>query len=210
MAKEAEEKNTSMLVKFNENKIKNAKKGLQDIHPRVVVMRRRNILDLYICRIRDCFVKSRSYPVDASTGKKTNLCFQRRKRKDVTVKAFVNVNTLAQRLQQYMKINSIHDARHRNVFKGNFETVATEDLFAFENSNSTDALDLSLQSWITVFHSWNVTPDIPLIRQYIDAYPDHGMRPLRSHTETVYNAEQVKKALKTQKKLKKYLKYWRD
>jgi len=108
------------------------------------------------------------------------------------------------------KYDKERDAKTRKIFEWNSEAVANEDLFAFENSKSTDALNLSLQSWIEAFHAWGITPNVPMMRQYLDEHPNHGMRPLRSHTETVYNAEEVKKALETRPELKKYLHYWRD
>jgi hypothetical protein len=218
MAKAAMKRNTSVLYKFSPWRYGPAEKGLRDINPRVVKMYRRNMLDLYVCKIRDCvdkgFQKShqkkRSYPIDVSTGEETDLCFKRRKKKDVTVKAFINVETLAARFQVLNEKDLKNDAKAREIFEWNSEAVANEDLFRFENSNSTDALDLSLQSWIEVFHAWGITPDVPLLRQYIVEHPDHGTRPLRPHTESVYNAEEVKNALETRPELKEYLQYWRD
>jgi len=218
MKREALEKKTTVVVKFEPWRYEGAKQGLRDINPSLVHMYRRNILDRYICTIRDCFdtgfqnrhPEKQSYPVDATTGEETDLCYQRRFRKDVAVKAVLNVETLAKRFQEFEQGGRSDNAKSRELFKKDYASVATEDLEAFEFSDSIEALDKSVQTWIEVFQSWGVTPDVPKIGKYLEEHPERGNRPLKPHSETVYNAEQVRNALETNPDLKKYLQHWRD
>jgi hypothetical protein len=220
MAKEAGEVNTTVVVKYVPWNLDGAKEGIRSIKQKVVFLHRHNLLDYYICRIRDCMeIDSRvfgdesnhSYPVDASTGEETDLCFGRRHQTNVTVKAFLEVDDLTE-LFPFMINEYNHDLETiSRVFKAiTFEIVATDDLFAFEYDKSTESLELSLQSWVKVLDSWGVTPDVPLLRKYLRKHFRHNSRRLQPTAEKVYNAEEVKKALETRPELKEYRRYWRD
>lgn len=50
---------------------------------RLLVITRRNVLDLLVCNVKDCFDPSETgnvwgYPVNATTGERDSLCFEAR------------------------------------------------------------------------------------------------------------------------------------
>ena len=80
---------------------------LTDAGTRIVSAVRSNALDLLVCKIRDCFNSdvAGQYPVNAYTGKRSDLCFQREgggKKNGNTTKAFLNTALLVKTLKQLM------------------------------------------------------------------------------------------------------------
>ena len=68
---------------------------------RLVSSVRGNALDLLVCNTRDCFGSvGGQYPVDAYTGERSDLCFDRRHvGKGNTTKAFINTDVLVEALK---------------------------------------------------------------------------------------------------------------
>jgi len=220
MANEAAEVNTTVVVKYVPWNLDKVKTGIRSIKQNVVFLHRRNLLDYYICRVRDCMEmdskvlgdeSNHSYAIDALTGKETDLCFGRRHSENATVQAFIEVDNLAEMFQVMIK-QYTHDLQTvSRVFKDmTFEIVATEDLWAFEYDKTTESLELSLQSWVRVLDSWGVTPDVPRLRKYLKTHWRRNVKRLKPTATNVYNAEEVKKALETRPELKDYRRYWRD
>ena len=77
----------------------NVLEALKGLGTRAILFWRSNVLDRYICTVRDCFRSSdKEYPVTVD-GKRTKLCFKRR-RSNTTVKAVLDPSRLTEKLKE--------------------------------------------------------------------------------------------------------------
>lgn len=165
---------------------------------------RKNKLDQFLCRVRDCFEPTYGYPVLAINGTKTNLCFKRRQSPSLEVKAHVHVD----KLQEYLHFRQKSDYKHREENNGNTVQISDaqyyEDLFAFTTSSDPDVFQASVKSWhkllwrlLKVDHNILINVLLPL---------KNTRKPPSAHVRLIHNFYEVKHALeKSEPALDHYL-----
>jgi len=187
LAMEAARANKTLLVKCEPPRLRFAMLSvLKQLKFKAIYYERNNVLDRLVCNVRDCFsTTSTSYPVLASSGKKTDLCFQRRY-SNVTTKAFLDTRTLAKQLRslrfwmpKYMKKKAF-GCKEWPVF--NFDT-----LYGYEYSESK--FGTSVIAWQRLMKCFGVTIEPAVIDRILR--PQMNSRLMKPHSDAIYNIEEV-------------------
>eukprot|EP00040_Diaphanoeca_grandis_P006194 m.36331 g.36331 ORF g.36331 m.36331 type:complete len:323 (-) comp17336_c0_seq1:515-1483(-) len=191
--------------------------GLVRAAPLTVVLFRQNVLDVAVCRIRDCFGTkatpghpfiSPGEPVFAN-GTSAELCFSRRRKHDHPTFAKFNMDRIVQTLEFPMNVyeQQVLEAKKWALNK-DLLSVSTESLLAFEFSNTTVAMEHSIQAWSSVLEAWTITPNLTTIREIFTS--QWGTHRRYSHESVIYNHLDVYNALLTNPALNKFSQHWRS
>ena len=176
-----------------------AAEALHELSPHSVVLFRDNLLDRFVCHVRDCFgshPNSESYAVFPN-GSVANLCFKRRRTPDVHTMAHIGVNELRRYFQKEARAQSrMVDNAIRIMGQRHIESVSTESLMGFETERLPEALQTSIDAWMTVLRSWGICGNRTTIRGVL--LPNWGQRPPSPHEHTIFNAEEVRRSLTPQ------------
>jgi hypothetical protein len=158
---------------------------------RAVFVYRKNLLDLAVCNVKDCFTKQFGDPVD-SHGKPSDLCFDRRSKKNVgEYKAKFHDGKVVDAIQHFNKGRT----EARSVLKENFifETVVAEELLAYQYGNP-HGMHEATKAWKKFMASWGVAVSEEKIKQFLVENAAKRDMP-GPHSDTIYDVEAVKKAL---------------
>ena len=184
---------------------------------RLVSAVRSNALDYLVCIVRDCFGFGKfktpfarlvrvggQYPVDAYTGERSYLCFNRRQvekgnQKGNTTKAFLNTDVLVEALKSIM----VEHKRQLAALAASFPRlkiaqVTYEDLTAFEWMEGSKGLEISTRAWWTVMVSlgFEQRASIASIRGYLRKNDWFGSRPPpKKHADVIWNIADVRDTL---------------
>merc|ERR1712157_507541 len=156
---------------------------------RAIYYWRNNVLDRYVCNVRDCWAHDGSYSVDLS-GKKTDLCFQRRK-SEVKTKAFLDTTRLPSRLRELIdiKTKTLNRLQEHGVTLGSQQVFSFDLLYGYENQKSGPALFKSVRAWQKLMKCFGVEVLFKRITNVLR--PDVGSLPFPPHSQTIYNIDQV-------------------
>lgn len=188
---------------------------------RVVSVWRSNILDFEICKVHDCFQQCKgclrwkgngtdathavcddkasnwalkSYSSDG-VSKPTFMDKRRARRELTTVSLKRDPQKVATMLAKGLQ-RGREQARmlHWLGFK-NFETIAVEDLAAFEHS--CDKIEHSVAAWARLLRSLGIEPvNKTAVRENLVAHDGCGERPLEKHSSLLYDYERVAAAVR--------------
>lgn len=149
---------------------------------------RDNVLDRCICATRDCFADSAGYPVFASNGTRTDLCFARRKF-EVPILAHLENPEL-----EHCLTKSLSQAER--IKWQDFPSVSQESLFEFEYTESDEAFDRSIMVWMKLLGPFlSHALDERIVRRTLKEY--RGSRPPpKPHKELVSNYWNLVKEIK--------------
>ena len=111
---------------------------------RVTYIYRKNFLDSCICSVRDCFGPEYGYPVLASNGSRTDLCFERREGKIETKVKLLHPHKCI----LWRKNRAISNQKLLRSMLPNIPFVSTEALFAFQYSNKSSDWTTSVSNWM--------------------------------------------------------------
>ena len=169
------------------------------------------VLDLLVCRIKDCFpgASAHGHPV-TDDGKRNSLCMDRRKPGSPHTMAYINVKQLPAALRNLSQRRQLQNRRLRTMGVKGFNTVSTEALMAF--GFSSERMDESVKAWSSFLESVGVKPHEWVIRKVLEGEQVGAMsgiacgkgyhnacklggHPLKWHTETIYNYGEVERAL---------------
>ena len=185
---------------------------------RLLVITRRNVLDLLVCNVKDCFDPSRTgnewgYPVNATTGERDSLCFEARHLPSGSLqpKVVLHTNNLSASLDFYdSQLNKTLSWWAGGGFASDeVPHVTLEDLSAYEY-NMTDTLgddapanssgsrylsvsDVSLTAWANVLLAFGVEPNRTTIAAYL--LPSAARIPPHSAGDEIYNLKDVSRML---------------
>jgi len=173
---------------------------------RLVSSVRGNALDLLVCNTRDCFGSvggHGQYPVDAYTGERSGLCFDRRQvgkgNTSHTTKAFINTDVLVEALEGIM----VEHTRELAALAASFPLlkiaqVTYEDLTAFEWMEGSKGLEISTRAWWTVIVSFGFGQRVSIdsVRGYLRKSDWFGSRPPPGkHADVIWNIADVRDTL---------------
>ena len=164
----------------------NVLEALKGFGTRAILFWRSNVLDRYICTVRDCFRSSdKEYPVTVD-GKRTKLCFKRR-RSNTTVKAVLDPSRLTEKLKE-MRGYPWKAAKllKKNGFKVP-PAFSYETLFGFQSNCSM--LGTSAVEWQRLLKIFGVDISSSKIEDVLR--PAANSRPLTSHFKVIYNLKEV-------------------
>ena len=168
-------------------------KALNKLGVKFAYFYRHNILDFAVCMARDCFNSRRQYgyPVFATNGTRTDLCFKRR-RSDIKVKAHMNVNNLVEYIhdEESSRRQSIKVLRN---FTEAGEAFVNEELYAYEYTSDEDTFVKSLQLW-TKLLSFATDIDETILTRLMKQYQNKLQ--LRPHSDVIANINEVTSVLK--------------
>jgi len=161
------------------------------------VMDRANLLDYLICKVKDCCSlgcadEDEGHAVDSHGKKRAGAeCFNRREAglTDADYKVKLNIKTLRSHLQ-----SDWLEKQSRILEKefGPALTVTLEDLFEFEFSDGSWALEKSFDAWSKALSALNVPPRREIILEYLKGIPK---RKRHSHREELFNFDEVQAEL---------------
>ena len=182
-----------------------------EIHKYVAIdavsLHRHNVLDVGICRIRDCFNKKLGRTL-FENGTRSTLCFERRKHPELNIKVDVNVDEM----KKFLKSETERTTRKGHLFDGRHtDNYATEDLTVFQISGEDADLRTSFDAWVRVLSSLGVKPNHGVIYAYLRekrrTKPRGQPKP---HRFVVINADQVRKSLFNDPEMAQFKWMWRD
>ena len=170
---------------------------------RIVSAVRSNALDHMVCKTRDCFGDAipGQHPVDSYTGKKSNLCFNRRKVEREGgngTKAHLNIKLLVRRLKGTLNKNNQQPVLLAKAFpQMRIAHVTYENLTAFEWMGGK-GLEISTRAWWEVMASFgygkNVSPDS--VHDYLSKSDMFGSRPPpKKHADVIWNIADVRETI---------------
>ena len=168
-------------------------KALNTLGVKFAYFYRHNILDYAVCMARDCFNSRRQYgyPVFATNGTRTDLCFKRRT-SDIKVKAHMNVHNLV----EYIHDGESSQRRSIEVLR-NFthagQAFVNEELYAYEYTSDEDIFVKSLQLW-TKLLSFATDIDESILTRLMKKYQNKLQ--LRPHSDVIANIHEVTSVLK--------------
>jgi len=155
------------------------------------IMKRWNILDKVVCKVRDCFgVEGIGYPVFAVNGTKTDLCFKRRTTHEKT-KVYI--------LDTRKMIKKIHNLElDINSSTAGFPVRVTyEDLTEFQNTDDENVWKVALDAWTRLMKvyvdSWTSEDDNILHHMMFSM---RNTRNISYHEDVIQNYEEVFEALR--------------
>eukprot|EP00873_Tetraselmis_striata_P046612 jgi/Tetstr1/466876/TSEL_011331.t1 len=166
---------------------------------RMVLLWRSNVLDALVCVVRDCMSgpeQRTGYPVDAS-GRRTRLCFGRRKSGAVTL-ARLNVEALLPELERRLGMLEEVTAKAQALGFNGTQVFASEDLLALGTGKAQ--VQRSLAAWSGFLTALGVRPNATTI---LEAWENScekskcriGAHPVKPHREIIDNYEEVKQAI---------------
>jgi len=197
----------SVLIKFDRWIINDNMKDLfRNIIPyKVIVAYRGNYLDRMVCTVRDCFENGFGTAVWADTGKKSNICFERRFSNKTTKAKLVPVE-LMRGLEVFMpkwKDRLQKSVKRMLGRREPIERVTTEDLWEFQGGSTRVR---SLLAWHVLLNAWELPENDFILDKVMDSWiAKHGKRPLLPHKETIYNLEELLKEFSTDKLFQKFV-----
>jgi len=183
---------------------------------RLLVITRRNVLDLLVCNVKDCFDPSKTgnewgYPVNATTGERDSLCFEARHLPSGSQqpKVVLHTNNLSASLAFYdSQLNrTLSWWAHGGFVRDEVPHVTLEDLSAYEyndtpgddapadssGSRYLSVSDVSLTAWANVLLAFGVEPNRTTIAAYL--LPSAARTPPHSAGDEIYNLEDVSRML---------------
>lgn len=178
-----------------------------------------------------------SYAVDSKTGKKSDLCFERRELEknpkngtatsvnanrdggasapvsgSGTNKALIDTSTLVDAIDRSRRRpDRIAKGVQRKLDEGPyphfFDVVSTESLLGYEMTRNDDTFQHTLDTWQRAFMSLGMHFDRDAVAAFLQ--PRRGKRHLKDHSETIYNIDAVRKVLETAEwPIRKYLRLY--
>ena len=165
-----------------------------------------NALDRCVCMVRDCFAKDMNYgfPVFASNGTKSDLCFSRRAA-DEEIKAVFHHGRA---LPCVREMASRAEMTIQNITRLPFveKEVSYEDLFAFEYSSEERVFNASLVAWESFVGPLLDEDEVnaAIIETILRREQDSRLPPKR-HSDVIYNVAEVKKELYEDKEVQHYI-----
>ena len=119
---------------------------------RFAVLHRRNLVDLAVCRVRDCFDSREGYAVRTRNRSRASkeLCFARRS-KGNEVRAHIHAKSLPASLGRME--DRVEELRSLRRELNASRLVASEDLFAFEYTTDEAVFRSSVRSWMDMLES---------------------------------------------------------
>ena len=195
LARDAEHNETTLLIKcevlgnnhlLDSSRKSDVLKALKGLGTTPILFWRSNVLDHYICTVRDCFHSSnKEYPVSMN-GKETDLCFKRR-RSNTTVKAMLDPSRMVRKLKEMRG----YVGYATKLLKGNGIEVPPpftyETLFGFQSNCSM--LGTSAVEWQRLLKIFGVDISSSKIEDVLR--PAANSRPLTSHFKVIYNLKEV-------------------
>ena len=171
-----------------------------------VSLHRRNVFDVGICRVKDCFNR-RLGRVLFENGTTSTLCFERRKHPNLNFKIEVDVAEMKKFIKEETKMSGnghLFDGRHTDNY-------ATEDLTVFQTSGEDADLRTSFDAWVRLLSSLGVKPNHGVIYDYLREKrrvdPRGQQKP---HRFLVINADEVRKSLFDDPEMVQFKWMWRD
>ncbi|GFH55246.1 predicted protein [Chaetoceros tenuissimus] len=169
---------------------------LKDLEAALTITYRKNTLDKAICVIRDCFQKAPDASFGHqvySNGTKADLCFSRRNSK-VLIKAMItNKDRLVKYLKSTGKKHQVSLDKYSFFINSIDDTVAYEDLFAFEYTDSEETFEKSVDNWMTFLRPFRLNLDRDIVLNTLERY--RNSRNATVHSEVVYNMDVLHTAL---------------
>jgi len=180
--------------------------SMHDLDTPFVVAYRRNVLDLAICNVRDCFHPGKTLGYPTYDGEQSDLCFNRRFADidQAKYKAHLDVDKLvpfmlekeaesqaaAPRLERYGYTGGGAGGRIQVV---DYESLAS---LQYPDVRESGQYTTSVDAWERLLRTWR----LPFTREKLEAClePYVGTyHPPRPHATVVDNIEEVAHALKT-------------
>jgi len=168
---------------------------------------RRNILDEFVCFVRDCFLDQKhisyqqNHAVWADGTDASQVCFDRRQEElsDEEYKAWIDPAELADNLGRFDtghlgSLQKDYPGVTDVIFPG-VADVAYEDLCLFEEGKIS-GMHTSVQAYRKLLDGMGIPSRHDIVQQWAsDFIKEHGTRMLRNHSEDIYNWKEVKKAI---------------
>lgn len=175
-------------------------KGLKKMGASFARMYRGNFLDRCVCVVRDCMGWSNllGYPVFASNGTKTDMCFKRRRSEEHTKAVLKHANMCVRFFRNEERKNE------KNFGRLISPSMATsyESLFEFEFTSDNLALERSKDAWVSLLASFlGVRLDESTILQILTKHQNSRKAP-GSHENVIHNIDDI---MKLRSSLSEYL-----
>jgi len=149
---------------------------------------RENVLDLLLCRVRDCSRKNIGYPVFAANNSKTELCFQRRKHPEIELKVWLKPETLVDAMNIRIKGNKKTVEEYQQFLSPGTSQV-NENMFAYEYTSDEIVFRKSINAWANMLRSM-VEIDETIIEEVLLKSRD-SRSPVKPHVEEIQNFDEV-------------------
>ena len=149
---------------------------------------RENVLDLLLCRVRDCSRKNIGYPVFAANNSKTELCFQRRKHPEIELKVWLKPETLVDAMNIRIKGNKKTVEEYQQFLSPGTSQV-NENIFAYEYTSDERVFRKSIDAWTNMLRSM-VEIDETIIEEVLLKSRD-SRSPVKPHVEEIQNFDEV-------------------
>lgn len=167
-------------------------------------MHRANLLDSHVCYSKDCFGPYGNHDYPVLFGKKSDLCFQRRKLNKSDAEGYkVNLdpNTLWNALDYaeifYRRRGWKWMPLRKKYGLDLMKTSTFESLMAFEYTPGPKSASKSTAGFVTLLEGLGVPVDWNIVEQHVlKLQADIGLKKKKHHHEEIYNAKEVQRALK--------------
>jgi len=193
--------NSALALKIEPDDPSWAREILRNKGAQVILTTRENPLDNLICNVKDCFDPSKSgndwgFPVNATTGEQSSLCFGARHlpKSVAQPKVLLHTANLSAALAEYdAQLNRTVATWVQDGFASdNLPVVTLEDLSVFQYKDDLDTgsvSEVSIAAWSKVMTAFGIKPDratiTDLLRPMAQTVPPH------STADAVYNIEEV-------------------
>ena len=170
--------------------------GLKEMGAKFAQLQRGNVLDYFVCRIRDCFKthRSKGHAVFANNGTHADYCFTRRYDKEVKVMAYVKPEVVVNTIHNNQKqIQADHKAVEHVLSPSATQTY--EDLFALKYSSDEGVFQSSVTAWTSLLRSMVDNIDKDIVASVLRPMKGTSTPPL-PHNELIYNYNEVGPLLK--------------
>lgn len=169
---------------------------LKRLKPRTVFLKRRNVLDIVICVVRDCFSDMAIEPgyTTDSDGMKSE-CFRGRTHEEMdTPPVYLNPLTIIENINI---IGSYNEGSYQYLAGMDVNTPAppvftSEDLFAFEEEDEVRVNESAL-TWGRLMKALNVSVQLKTIRTFLDERRTRS--PPRRHSELISNFDEIRSVI---------------
>ena len=146
-------------------------------------------------------------------NKRDNHCFSRKHNKSIKSKARLSPDKVETEINKiiglYQNVANhleylIHEESHdfvKKLAKSKDPSIyiSSEDLFQFETDFTEESLTTSVNSWMDALDGWAFPGNPDKIKQAILNSNFQGVRPIKPHSDTISNSEEVHAILKTTK-----------
>ena len=198
----AESRNQTVVFKVNPHNmglILDEQHGLRLMNVKFVQFYRSNYLDHALCEVRDCMVRGKplGYPVFATNGTRTDLCFFRRKKinKHIKVQAyFTNPTVLVDYLKHWAERLEKEQSTIPYSKLSTGERFSAEDLYGFEYTHDAQVFERSKVEWMRLLSYTIDEPNEDVVVNFLKKY--QGSLTLHPSKDLIYNYDEVVNALK--------------